>query len=230
MPVYRLSADLTFPPARLAVPEGLLAVGGDLSLPRLRAAYARGIFPWYSEGEPILWWSPDPRLVLYPDALNVSRRLERTLRGRRFRITLDRAFGRVIRACAKTPRAAQDGTWITADMIAAYIALHEAGYAHSVETWRDGRLTGGLYGVSLGRCFFGESMFHRVSDASTVALVTLVRQLAAWDFDLVDCQVTTDHLIRLGAREIPRRRFLAELAGSLKHPTRRGVWELDGPV
>ena len=201
-----------------------MAVGGDLSIQRLLLAYAKGIFPWYSRGEPILWWSPDPRLVFYPDDLNISRRLQRTLRQNRFQVTLDRAFDQVIQGCSSVPRDHQKGTWITDEMVAAYIALHQAGFAHSVEVWRDGRLAGGLYGVSLGGSFFGESMFHLVSDASNVALATLVRFLAKWDFDLIDCQVTTDHLIRMGAREISRNRFLRQLDESLKKPTRRGKW------
>lgn len=224
MPVYRLSSDLTFPPPHLAGDEGLLAVGGDLSLNRLLFAYSQGIFPWFSQGDPILWWSPDPRLVLYPADLNVSRRLKRTLKRGRFQVTFDRAFDQVIRNCASVPRNRQKGTWIIPEMIDAYIALHRSGLAHSVETWQAGRLVGGLYGVSLGGVFFGESMFHRVSDASNVALVTLVRHLSAWDFDLIDCQVTTQHLIRMGAREIPRQRFLHQLNRSLRKPTRRGEW------
>ncbi|RTZ97437.1 MAG: leucyl/phenylalanyl-tRNA--protein transferase [Deltaproteobacteria bacterium] len=227
MPVYRLSSELIFPPPDLAMKEGLLAVGGDLSVSRLLLAYANGIFPWYSSGEPILWWSPDPRLVLYPGELTLSRRLNRTLRQGRFQVTCDRAFEQVIRKCASVPRSDQDGTWITEEMIFAYTELHRAGFAHSIETWQNSRLVGGIYGVSLGRCFFGESMFHRVSDASTVALVSLVRQVAEWHFDLIDCQVTTNHLLRMGAREISRDRFLRQLNRSLKYPTRRGKWILE---
>jgi len=224
MPVYRLSSELVFPSPHLAVDEGLLAVGGDLSVHRLLLAYAKGIFPWYSRGEPILWWSPDPRLVLYPADLKVSRRLKRTLRQNRFQVTLDQAFDQVIHGCASVLRDRDKGTWITEEMIAAYIALHKAGFAHSVEAWRDGQLAGGLYGISLGGSFFGESMFHLFSDASTIALVTLVRYLAKWNFTLIDCQVTTDHLIRMGAREISRNRFLNQLDESLKKPTMRGKW------
>ncbi len=227
MPVYRLSSELVFPSAHLAMEEGLLAVGGDLSVSRLLLAYANGIFPWYSTGEPILWWSPDPRLVLYPDDLHISRRLNRTLRQNRFKVTCDKAFEEVIRNCASVPRNDQGGTWITGEMIDAYIALHRAGFAHSVETWQNDRLVGGIYGVSLGRCFFGESMFHQVSDASRVALVMLVRHVSRWRFDLIDCQVTTDHMLRMGAREISRDRFLDQLDRSLKHPTRRGKWALE---
>ena len=226
MPVYRLSSELVFPPAHLAMKEGLLAVGGDLSVSRLLLAYTHGIFPWYSTDEPILWWSPDPRLVLYPDDLHISRRLNRTLRQDRFQVTFDLAFEQVIHGCASVSRGDQAGTWITREMIAAYIALHQAGFAHSVETWWNGRLVGGIYGVSLGGCFFGESMFHRVSDASTVALATLVQYITRWNFDFIDCQVTTDHLLRMGAREISRDAFLLQLDVSLKKKTKRGKWSL----
>jgi leucyl/phenylalanyl-tRNA--protein transferase len=224
MPVYRLSSELVFPSPHLAVDEGLLAVGGDLSVPRLLLAYTKGIFPWYSRGEPILWWSPDPRLVLYPADLKISRRLKRTLRQSRFQVTLDQAFDEVIHGCASVLRDRDKGTWITEEMIAAYIALHKAGFAHSVESWRDGQLAGGLYGISLGGSFFGESMFHLVRDASNIALVTLVRFLTKWNFNLIDCQVTTDHLKRMGAREISRKLFLHQLDESLKKQTMRGKW------
>ncbi|MEA3231947.1 MAG: leucyl/phenylalanyl-tRNA--protein transferase [Thermodesulfobacteriota bacterium] len=224
MPVYRLSSELVFPFPHLAIDEGLLAVGGDLSVQRLLLAYSKGIFPWYSKGEPILWWSPDPRLVLYPADLNISRRLQRTLRQGRFQVTFDQAFDQVIQGCSSIPRGSQEGTWITEEMIAAYIVLHQEGFAHSVEAWWDGRLAGGLYGVSLGGSFFGESMFHLASDASNVALATLVWYLTKWDFELIDCQVNTDHLIRMGAREISRNRFLRQLEASLKKPTMRGKW------
>ena len=181
-----------FPPVELALrePDGLLAVGGGLEPERLLNAYRHGIFPWYSEGQPILWWSPDPRTLLFPWQLKVSRSLAKTLRQQRFQISLDTDFAGVIRGCAE-PRRDEPGTWITAEIRQAYERLHQLGLAHSVETWRDGRLVGGLYGVALGRAFFGESMFSRVSDASKVAFVHLVRQLAAWDFALIDCQVHT---------------------------------------
>lgn len=199
-------------------------MGGDLRPERLLAAYRAGIFPWYSEGEPILWWSPDPRLVLFPDALNVSRRLERMIRKGDFQISFDQAFSEVIRACA-APRAGKtQGTWIVPEMIAAYETLHNCGLAHSVEARREGRLVGGLYGVSLGGCFFGESMFSATANASKVAFVTLVRHLSALDFDLIDCQVATAHLMRFGAAEIPRKRFLRLLEVSLNKPTRKGRW------
>ena len=223
MPVFLLSENVAFPPAHFASPEGLLAVGGDLSQERLLSAYRKGIFPWYSENEPVLWWSPDPRLVLYPDEVHVSRTLNRVLRKNQFTVTMDCAFEEVISACART-RSRKEGTWIVADIQDAYCRLHKAGYAHSVETWLDGRLVGGLYGVSLGRCFFGESMFSHISNASSVALIVLARYLMTLSFDFIDCQVTTAHLMRLGAREIPRSQFLKELQEALTGPTRSGRW------
>jgi len=227
MPIYRLGRDIAFPPPEEADPSGLLAVGGDLAPERLMLAYAMGIFPWFDAEQPILWHSPDPRLVLVPSDLVVSRTLRRALARAAFEVTLDTAFAQVIRACAETPRKSDPGTWITADMIDAYCRLFELGFAHSAEAWQDGELVGGLYGVSLGGCFFGESMFTLKSDASKVAFVTLVRQLEAWNFDFLDCQVHSDHLARLGATEWSRRRFLRELDASLGHPTRRGRWSFD---
>jgi leucyl/phenylalanyl-tRNA---protein transferase len=224
MPVFRLSDQIIFPEPELSRQDGLLAVGGDLSLERLILAYSMGIFPWYSRSDPILWWSPDPRLVLYPDELHVSRSLMKTLKQDRFRVTLDQDFDQVITACAAAPRDKQPGTWITADMVDAYRRLHEAGFAHSVEVWNQAGLAGGLYGVSLGKCFFGESMFSRQNNASKVALATLVQLLRKWSFNLIDCQVTTQHLVRLGAREIPRKRFMAELKLALTSPTQTGKW------
>jgi leucyl/phenylalanyl-tRNA---protein transferase len=224
MPVFRLSSNLTFPPPHLAIAEGLLAVGGDLSVERLVLAYSQGIFPWYAEDDPILWWSPDPRLVLYPAELHVSRSLRKVLRQQPFAVTLDQAFSSVIRACAGNRGPDHPGTWIVPEMIAAYEALHAAGLAHSVEAWQDDMLAGGLYGVSLGGVFFGESMFTRVSNASKVALVRLVAGLRQAGFRLIDCQVTTAHLMRLGAREISRARFMKELQRALKGPTRQGLW------
>jgi leucyl/phenylalanyl-tRNA--protein transferase len=224
MPVFLLSDDIAFPEPELSREDGLLAVGGDLSIERLILAYRMGIFPWYSRGEPILWWSPDPRLVLYPESLHVSRSLMKYLKQGRFTVTLDQNFSRVIAACADTPRENQPGTWITTDMMDAYCRLHEAGFAHSVEVWDQGELAGGLYGISLGKCFFGESMFSRKSNASKIGLATLVHLLQSWSIQLIDCQVTTDHLVRLGAREIPRKQFLAELKPALNAPTRKGNW------
>lgn len=227
VPIYRLTRELSFPLPQEAEPSGLLAVGGDLQPERLLLAYSMGIFPWYDDELPILWHSPDPRMVLRPRELRVSRSLRRLLRQRPFAIRLDGAFERVIRSCAQVHRKDQDGTWITAEMIDAYAALAELGYAHCAEAWAEGELVGGLYGVSLGGCFFGESMFALRPDASKVAFVALVRQLEAWDFDLVDCQIRTEHLARFGASEWRRGRFLAALRESLERPTRRGPWQLD---
>lgn len=215
MPVFTLSKRLSFPPPHLAIKEGLLAVGGDLSVERLLMAYRNGIFPWYSEGEPILWWSPNPRLVLYPEELRISRSLRKIIRQQQFHITFDDAFDAVIQACAESKRSYGEGTWITREMKAAYCELHRRGYAHSVEAWQNGDLVGGLYGVALGHAFFGESMFSRVSNASKVAFVTLVERLKRLKFKLIDCQVKTDHLIRFGAREIPRKLFLEQLEQAL---------------
>ena len=225
MPVFLLSETHRFPQPHLATKEGLLAVGGDLSPERLLAAYRCGIFPWFSEGEPILWWSPDPRLVLFPNEFKVSRSLRKVLKQSRFDITFDQAFRRVITACSQIRREQQEATWIVTDMIDAYCRLHESGFAHSVEAWQAGRLVGGLYGISLGRCFFGESMFSRISDASKAAFAELVNFLKSHAFQMIDCQVTTKHLISLGAREIPRDRFLKLLATSLKESTLQGTWQ-----
>jgi leucyl/phenylalanyl-tRNA--protein transferase len=224
MPVYLLSEDLIFPSPQLAPEEGLLAVGGDLGQERLLLAYRMGIFPWYSEDEPIMWWSPDPRLVLYPSELRVSKSLKKTIKKGRFTLTIDQDFESVINACAQSRTASQEGTWIVDEMIAAYCRLHQSGLAHSVEAWQDDRLAGGLYGVALGKCFFGESMFTHINNASKVAFVALVEHLRAQGFDLIDCQVTTAHLQSFGAREIPRPRFLAELKKALKSPTIKGKW------
>jgi leucyl/phenylalanyl-tRNA--protein transferase len=226
MPVYRLTKQIIFPPPDHAEPDGLLAVGGDLSSERLLLAYELGIFPWYGEGVPILWWSPDPRLILEPGDFHVSRRLSRTLRKGKFQITMDRSFPAVIFACATVPRGGQDGTWITRDMQKAYIRLHELGYAHSVESWLDGNLVGGIYGVSLGKCFFGESMFSYESDASKAAIAALVDRLNKWQFHMLDAQVTTRHLLSLGAKEMPRNVFLGKLQAALKFPTLRGRWDM----
>ncbi len=226
MPIHRLGRSVAFPDPALAEPDGLLAVGGDLRPERLLAAYACGIFPWYDERSPILWWSPDPRLVLEPAALHVSRSLARTLRRGTYRATADEAFEDVIRRCAGKGRAGQRGTWITPEMIAAYCELHRLGFAHSFEAWQDDRLVGGLYGVSLGAVFFGESMFADARDASKVAFVRSVEWLAARGVGLVDCQVRTEHLVSLGAREVPRRAFLDRVASALEAPTRCGRWSL----
>jgi len=205
-----------FPDIELALtePDGLLAVGGDLSVERLTAAYQQGIFPWYSEGQPILWWSPDPRMVLEPENIKISRSLAKTIRKNKFNLTFDKNFRDVITACSESrleKGKQQDETWILDEMIEAYVKLHEAGYAHSVECWFEGKLVGGLYGVAIGKVFFGESMFSRISDASKIAFVTLAKQLEQWDFKLIDCQVYTSHLESLGANMITRKHFLTLL-------------------
>jgi leucyl/phenylalanyl-tRNA--protein transferase len=211
-----------FPPVAQALkdPDGLLAAGGGLSVKRLLAAYRRGIFPWYNEGQPVLWWSPDPRSVLFPGEFHCSRSLRRSLRSRGYTTRIDSAFAAVIEACAQ-PRASGPGTWITADMAAAYRQLHELGYAHSIETWRDECLVGGLYGVGLGRVFFGESMFSRATDASKVALARLVDECRARGIVLIDCQVTSAHLESLGSRSLPRSEFVRLLS---QHAGGAGVW------
>lgn len=218
-----------FPPVDWALeePDGLLAVGGDLSPQRLLNAYAHGIFPWYSDGQPILWWSPDPRLVLQPAQLHIPRSLRKTLKKQPFAITLDTDFAAVIEKCSE-PRADQAGTWITDEMQAAYINLHKLGYAHSVEAWQEDQLVGGLYGVALGKAFFGESMFTRQPDASKIAFVQLTRQLHIWGYQLIDCQVYTEHLARFGAKEIPRASFIQQLQQALQTEHHRAhAWEFD---
>jgi len=230
MPVYRLNAKPVFPNPELAEPDGLLAVGGDLSPPRLLCAYRSGIFPWYGEGDPILWWSPDPRLVLDPHRISISKSLARTLKKNTLRITLDTAFDDIITRCAGASRPGRPGTWIVPAMREAYLRLHRAGFAHSVEAWQDGHLAGGLYGVSLGRAFFGESMFAEHRDASKVCLVYLASVLRAWEFDFIDCQVTTDHLLRMGAAEQPRAVFLDRLRHALQAPDRIGRWSLPSGI
>jgi leucyl/phenylalanyl-tRNA--protein transferase len=225
MPVFQLTRDSVFPPAHWAAKVGLLAVGGDLSPRRLLEAYRRGIFPWYSETEPILWWSPDPRFVLFPEELKITRSMRQFLKKDFLKITYDFNFTDVISACQK-PRPQQEATWITPDMQAAYIRLHELGFAHSVEVWQEEVLVGGLYGVALGRCFFGESMFSSVSNASKAALIDLVRRLGALHFSLIDCQVHTAHLESLGGRQIPRSEFMLLLKKALKHETLQGNWSV----
>lgn len=224
MPVYQLSNDLIFPDPTLADPEGLLAIGGDLTPDRLLLAYSMGIFPWYSDGQPILWWSPDPRLVLIPDKIHVSKSLKRVVRSGKYRISFDTCFVDVINQCSLTKRKNQDGTWITEEMIRAYCQLHAFGYAHSVESFYEDRLVGGVYGLSLGKAFFGESMYSNMPDASKVALVALAEKLDAWEFHFIDCQVTTDHLLRMGASEISRDSFLEKLYHALQGETHRGPW------
>ncbi|RMG72290.1 MAG: leucyl/phenylalanyl-tRNA--protein transferase [Nitrospirae bacterium] len=226
VPIFYLTEELVFPPPELAEYDGLLAVGGDLSPERLLLAYREGIFPWFTEDTEILWWSPEPRLVLFPEELKVSRSLRQVIKKETYRVSFDKAFSETIRLCARVHRQKDGDTWITESMVEAYIRLHELGYAHSVEAWHEGRLVGGLYGVSLGRAFFGESMFTLMPNASKVAFVFLVKQIKQWGFNLVDCQVTTEHLKRFGAREIKRAEFLRLLKDSLNYPTRRGRWRL----
>lgn len=224
MPVFQLTDDLVFPPVELAEPPGYLAIDGDLSIERLLLAYESGIFPWPLDEHPLVWWAPNPRFVLYPEKLRVTRSLRRVIARGEFKITYDQDFPGVIEGCRLTVRKGQDDTWITREMMDAYIRLHEEGYAHSVEAWIDGELAGGLYGVSLGSCFFGESMFTKVTDASKCAFVSLVERLTAMNFDLIDCQVETDHLRTFGAEEVPRDRFMNELANALRHETLKGDW------
>lgn len=213
-----------FPDPSSANKDGLLAVGGDLYVQTLIQAYSKGIFPWYDETSPILWWSPDPRFILTPKQLIISKSLAQTIKSDRFECRVDTAFKEVIHACSIAKRKGEPGTWITIDMEKAYIDLHQSGYAHSVETFYNGELTGGLYGVSLGGAFFGESMFQIKRDASKVALHYLVQLLTKWEFDFIDVQVPSDHMKRLGAKEIPRDEFLAMLKESLEKPTRKGYW------
>ncbi|HEY4999818.1 MAG TPA: leucyl/phenylalanyl-tRNA--protein transferase [Usitatibacter sp.] len=220
-----LRGDAPFPPLAKALksPNGLLCAGGDLSPARLIDAYRHGIFPWFSEGDPILWWSPDPRMVLFPAELKVSRSLGRTLARGTYETRFDTAFRDVIEACAE-PREGQGGTWIVPEMVEAYTRLHELGFVHSVESWQEGELMGGLYGMALGRVFFGESMFTRAPDASKVALARLVERLRAEDFRVIDCQQATSHLASLGAREIPRSAFAQLLQESIQYPTTGARW------
>lgn len=226
MPVFRLIDEPIFPAPELAEPDGLLAVGGDLHPVRLITAYRLGIFPWSSAAEPILWWSPAPRLVLYPTEFHLPGRLGRLIKNKTFTVSADTAFAEVIAGCAATPRRRENGTWITPEMQQAYIRLHELGFAHSIECWQDGQLAGGLYGVCLDRIFFGESMFTRISNASKVALATLVRQAVRQGIALIDCQMTTDHLLRFGARELSRAAFQAQLRAGIDQCLPQEKWRL----
>ncbi len=223
MPVFLLDDSLIFPPAEYSDENGIVAIGGDLSPERLLNAYRQGIFPWYTEEEPILWWSPDPRFVLFPGDLKISKSMRQVLNREIFEISYDRAFGDVITGCRK-PRNSQAGTWITREIVEGYTRLHEMGYAHSVEAWQGEKLAGGLYGISLGRCFFGESMYADISNASKAAFITLTKKLSGLGFRIIDCQVYTEHLKNLGAKSIPRKRFLTMIEEDLKYETLRGNW------
>jgi leucyl/phenylalanyl-tRNA--protein transferase len=223
MPIYVLGSDVWFPSAEMASREGIVAVGGDLSPERLLTAYTQGIFPWYSKDEPIIWWSPDPRMVLFPREVHISRSMKKTIEKNIFQFTLDRDFRSVIEKC-RLPRKNQPGTWITEEIRDAYILLHDLGFAHSGEVWRGNRLVGGIYGISLGKCFFGESMFSLETNASKFAFIKLAEQLEKMDFVLLDGQVPSRHLATLGAREIPRTEFLAHLKEALKYETIVGKW------
>jgi len=227
---YLLSDDHIdlFPDVDLALnePNGLLAVGGDLSPQRLLAAYKNGIFPWFSDDQPIMWWSPNPRAILKLNNFKISRSLKKTLNKKHFHVTFDTAFEEVINECSHT-RKDGFGTWITTDMMHAYSELHNLGYAHSVECWHEQKLVGGLYGLSLGHAFFGESMFTRKTDASKVALASLVEQLKKWQFDFIDSQVSSEHMASLGATDISRSQFIRELQQTLKLSTRKGKWQID---
>ena len=227
MPVYLLTDELVFPPPERASREGVVAVGGDARPERLLLAYGQGIFPWPAESMPLLWFSPDPRFVLVPREAHVGRTLRKRVRRGDLEVRFDTHFRAVIEACAEAPRPGQDGTWITDSLVAGYCALHDSGFAHSIEAWRGDKLVGGLYGVSLGRAFFGESMFAREDDASKVAFAVLLAHLVHWDFHFVDCQVRTEHLERFGAVDWPRTRFLRLLRHALTLETRVGPWRTE---
>ncbi len=225
MSTFFLGREPVFPHPSLADPDGLLAIGGDLSVTRLCSAYSKGIFPWYGPGSPILWWCPEPRLLLYPDQIHISKSLRRVLNSCRFSISADRAFERVIENCAVAPRQEGDGTWLVPEMIDAYIRLHESGMAHSFESWRNSSLVGGIYGVAVGKVFFGESMFYLEPDASKVALVHLIRFLGANNYRFMDCQQTTRHMLRFGACEVPKKKFLNELEMAVVEKGVKGKWQ-----
>ncbi|HEV7556580.1 MAG TPA: leucyl/phenylalanyl-tRNA--protein transferase [Kofleriaceae bacterium] len=228
MPVFRLDERLVFPPVHLAE-DGLLALGGDLRPERLLLGYTQGIFPWYAENLPILWHSPDPRMVMTTRDLVIQRSLRKSIKRKPYRLTMDAAFPDVLLGCAEAPRPGQTGTWLIPEMVDAYGRLFELGFAHSIEAWEGSKLVGGLYGVSLGAAFFGESMFAKAPDASKIAFAACVRQLDDWRIGLIDCQVHTEHLERFGAYEVPRLRYIELLTQALDEPTRRGRWafELD---
>jgi len=224
MPIFPLGKDIVFPPVELATKEGIIAVGGDLSVPRLLSAYKQGIFPWYSPPDPILWWSPNPRMILFPHEVRVSKSMEKIIKKKVFAFSCDKYFKEVMLGC-RSPRKDGPGTWISDEILEAYCRLHELGYAHSVEVWQNDELAGGLYGVSLGSVFIGESMFFKVSNASKAAFIVFVKRLAELGFSLIDCQVYTPHLASLGAWAIPRREYLKLLRQCLQHNDRRGSWD-----
>jgi leucyl/phenylalanyl-tRNA--protein transferase len=223
MPVFQLTEKLIFPSPELAEENGLLAIGGDLSTERLLLAYSNGIFPWYSAGDPILWWCPSPRLVISPNEFKVPKRLHRFIKQQKYQVTMDQSFKQVVMACASAADRQKKGTWINEDMIEAYTHLHELGYAHSIECWLDDQLAGGLYGIALGKIFFGESMFSHQSNTSKIALVFLVKQLTKRNFKLIDCQLKTGHLMQFGAREIPGSEFQDHLT-NYANLTSKGKW------
>jgi leucyl/phenylalanyl-tRNA--protein transferase len=225
MPVYQIPDELIFPDPELAEDDGLLGVGGDLSPERLRLAYSNGIFPWFSKGEPIMWWSPDPRCVLRPEKLKISTSLRQALKKGNYKVRFDTCFDEVVRQCSAAKRKGQRGTWITKEMVQAYIRLHELGFAHSTEVFMDGELAGGLYGISIGMTYSGESMFHLRPEASKIALWHLVQRLKDWKFPLIDCQVTNPHLLSLGAEEMPRKEFLKQVIRDRQKPGHKGRWE-----
>jgi leucyl/phenylalanyl-tRNA--protein transferase len=224
MPIFPLGNDPIFPPVELASKEGIIAIGGDLSVPRLLAAYKQGIFPWYSPPDPILWWSPDPRMILFPHEVHISASMAKLIKKQVFQITCDKNFREVMLGC-KRPRRSGPETWISEEILDAYCRLHELGYAHSVEAWYNGELAGGFYGVSLGSVFIGESMFYKVSNSSKIAFIVFAKRLAELGFTLIDCQVYTPHLASLGARPVPRREYLTLLRHGLQHSDRLGSWE-----
>lgn len=223
--IFELGKEIAFPPVEYSEDDGLLAFGGDLSVERLLTAYSSGIFPWFNPSDPILWWSPDPRPLFYPNDIKPSKSLRQIIRRKQFKITFDHAFEEVLNACSSVPRNGQYGTWLTKSMKKAYLKLHQMGYCHSVEAWQNDKLVGGLYGVSIGRNFVGESMFHKADNASKVAFFHLNELLKSWDFHFIDGQVSTPHLLTLGAIEVKRTDFIIQLNESLKYPTKDFLWD-----
>lgn len=223
--IFLKESDLSFPHHSKAAPDGMLAIGGDLSVPRLLEAYKRGIFPWFNEDDPPLWWCPDPRCVIFPKEIKVSKTMRQLFTRQHFKVTYDQAFDVIIACCQNTKRKGQHDTWITVEFIKAYTELHKMGLVHSVEVWHEDKIVGGLYGVSLGRSFFGESMFSRMPNASKFALISLAQDLDRLGFDLIDCQMPTEHLFSMGAREIPREEFMQILEESIQKEGIAGSWE-----